>query len=60
MYDFTTFIDRRGSGSIPADPPKDSVFKKGITEKAGCDPIPMWVAELGFKTCPSIVDALKK
>jgi len=55
-YDFTSIIDRRGMDAIAVDllgqdwapdAPKD-----------GFDPIPMWVADMNFPTCPTIQQAI--
>ncbi len=56
-YDFTTIMDRRGhdamavdglgNGSAPGAP------------KDGFDAIPMWVADMNFPTCPSIIEAME-
>ena len=45
-FDFTTCPDRRNTGSEKWD------------RYAGTDVIPMWVADMDFKTAPSIIDAL--
>ena len=58
-YDFTSIIDRHG---------KDSTAVEGIGRKIwgnepdapkdGFDPIPMWVADMNFATCPSVPAAI--
>lgn len=55
-YDFETVIDRRNKDAWAVDlleddptPPKD-----------GYSVIPMWVADMSFATCPSIIEAFKK
>lgn len=51
-YNFDEIIDRRGSGCIKYD---------GLElEKGRNDLLPMWVADMDFKTPDFIVDALKK
>ena len=58
-YDFTSIIDRHG---------KDSTAVEGIgrkiwgnepdAPKESFDPIPMWVADMNFATCPAIPAAM--
>lgn len=45
-YDFDTPIDRRGSGSLKWD--------------VADGELPMWVADMDFKTAPEVVDAILK
>lgn len=59
QFDFTSLIDRRG---------KDSTAVEGIgrkiwgnepdAPKESFDPIPMWVADMNFATCPAIPAAM--
>ena len=44
-YDFDTVIDRRNTDSI----------KWNVAENV----LPMWVADMDFRTAPEILDALK-
>nr|WP_317353478.1 MalY/PatB family protein [uncultured Agathobacter sp.] len=44
MYDFDEIVDRRGSGSLKWD--------------VADDELPMWVADMDFKTCPDIIEAI--
>ena len=59
-FDFTSIIDRRG---------KDATALEGIghrelwdsipdAPKEGFDPIPMWVADMNFATCPAVPAAI--
>lgn len=57
-YDFTSIIDRHG---------KDAVAIDGIGAKSGFAPespdegfdvIPMWIADMNFPACPTIVEAI--
>jgi cystathionine beta-lyase len=48
MYNFDEIVDRRRSNSYKWDEPQE----EGI--------LPMWVADMDFKTAPTIIDALKK
>ncbi|WP_106829281.1 MalY/PatB family protein [Parabacteroides pacaensis] len=47
-YSFDEIISRRGSNSYKWDTEKDD------------DVLPMWVADMDFRTAPAIIDALKK
>ncbi len=52
IYNFDEVIDRKGSGAIKTD---------ALKERFGhADLIPMWVADMDFRTGDFIVDALKK
>ncbi len=46
MYDFDTPVNRRNTGSIKWD--------------CGPDELPMWVADMDFKTAPEIIDAFSE
>ena len=46
MFDFDEIVDRSGTNSIKWD------IKEGE--------LPMWVADMDFKTAPPVIDALKK
>lgn len=52
IYDFDEPVDRQGTSCVKYDLRND-VFGKG-------DIIPMWVADMDFKTPPFIIDALRK
>jgi cysteine-S-conjugate beta-lyase len=47
-FDFDTVIDRRGTAALKWD------------KYAGRDVIPMWVADMDFRSAPAIVEALKQ
>ena len=55
-FDFTTVLDRRGRDALAVDviPYRDVAVEDGLR------PIPMWVADMSFKTAPSIVEAVQK
>lgn len=56
-YDFTSIMDRRGKDAIAID----AVGTGGMAPAApdeGYDPIPMWVADMNFPTCPTITEAI--
>ncbi|HJE39209.1 MAG: cystathionine beta-lyase [Candidatus Amulumruptor caecigallinarius] len=48
QYDFDTIIPRRGTNSYKWDTPEE----EGV--------LPMWVADMDFRTAPAIVDALSR
>ena len=47
-YDFNTIIPRRGTNSYKWDTPEEEHV------------LPMWVADMDFRTAPAIIDALQK
>ena len=47
-YDFTTLVDRSGTGSLKWNKYRDQ------------DIVPLWVADMDFKSAPEIIDALKQ
>lgn len=47
-YDFDTIISRRGTNSYKWDTPEEE------------NVLPMWVADMDFRTAPAIIDALQK
>ena len=59
MFDFTTKPDRKGKDALAVDLP----LSGGGGSAPGCpdegfDLIPMWVADMNFRVCPSIQDAI--
>ena len=52
-YDFSSFVDRRGTACVKWDAPNGAGVPAG-------DVIPMWVADMDFRTDPCIIDALRK
>lgn len=60
-YDFTSVIDRSGQDAIAID----SVGVKRLGSEPdrprdGFSFIPMWVADMSFTTCPTVVEAIRK
>lgn len=58
-FDFETMLERRGHDAMAVDAIGD--LRTPIAPRApkgGFDAIPMWVADMNFPTCPSIVDSL--
>lgn len=58
-YDFTSIMQRHGMDAVAVDPPADSVYCKDIEVKKGFEPIPMWVADMNYPACPTIIEAMK-
>ena len=56
-YDFTSVIDRMGRDALAVEALGQPGFPARPRE--GFDPIPMWVADMNFPTCPAIPAALK-
>ena len=52
MYNFDEVVERKGTDSVKWDQTKT----KGYPE----DIIPMWVADMDFKTLPDINEAIKE
>jgi len=60
-YDFTSMLNRRGMDSIAVDAVYGSDGSHAPrAPKGDFDVIPMWVADMSFKTAPCVVDAIKK
>ena len=57
-YDFHTIIDRRGLDALSVDALGCGDAAPDLP-KEGFDPIPMWVADMSFATCPTIPAAIK-
>jgi len=59
-YDFTSIMDRRGKDAIAIDEVGlENGFAPGAP-KEGFDIIPMWVADMNFPTCPSVLSAMRE
>ncbi|MBO5573005.1 MAG: aminotransferase class I/II-fold pyridoxal phosphate-dependent enzyme [Clostridium sp.] len=57
-YDFTTLPDRRGRDALALDGLGTMPGFAPDAPKDGFDPIPMWVADMNFKTFPAIPEAI--
>ena len=58
-YDFTSIIDRRGKDALAVENIGHKVWgNEPDAPKEGFDPIPMWVADMNFATCPTIPAAM--
>lgn len=53
-YDFSSVMDRNGKDSIAAD----VIPFEGVTVREGFTKLPMWVADMNFKTVPTITEAV--
>ncbi|MBQ4062037.1 MAG: aminotransferase class I/II-fold pyridoxal phosphate-dependent enzyme [Christensenellaceae bacterium] len=53
-YDFDTILDRKGKDALAVD----VIPIKGVVPDKGFSSIPMWVADMSFKTAPSVIKAL--
>ena len=57
-YDFTSIMERKGRDAIAVDSLGMIPGFAPELPKDGFDPIPMWVADMNFPTCPAITDAI--
>ena len=58
-YDFTSIIDLRGKDALAVESIGHKVWgNEPDAPKEGFDPIPMWVADMNFATCPSVPAAI--
>ena len=58
-YDFTSIIERHGKDSIAVEGIGNKVWgNEPDAPKEGFDPIPMWVADMNFATCPAVPAAI--
>ncbi|MBE6617637.1 MAG: aminotransferase class I/II-fold pyridoxal phosphate-dependent enzyme [Ruminococcaceae bacterium] len=55
-YDFESIMDRRGMDAIAVDA-LGTGWAPGAP-KEGFDPIPMWVADMNFPTCPTVCESI--
>ena len=57
-FDFESIIDRRGLDAIAIDGIGKDIKPAPQDPKPGFDVIPMWIADMNFKTAPGVVDLL--
>lgn len=58
-YDFTTVIDRHGHDSLAVD--CTDMLTHGVqATREGFTQLPMWVADMSFATCPTVVEAMQQ
>jgi cystathionine beta-lyase len=60
MYDFTSIINRHGHDSLAVDGLGDGTGFAPAAPRDGFDSLPMWVADMGFATAPSVVRAMRE
>ncbi|MBO4671244.1 MAG: pyridoxal phosphate-dependent aminotransferase [Bacteroidales bacterium] len=53
IYDFDSIVERRGTACVKWDAPNGAGVPSG-------DVIPMWVADMDFRTAPCIIEALRR
>ena len=58
-YDFTTIMNRHGQDSLAVDGLGDGTGFAPGKPKEGFDSIPLWVADMGFATAPSVIEAMR-
>ena len=60
QFDFTSIIDRRGKDATALESIGHRELWPSIPDapKEGFDPIPMWVADMNFATCPAVPAAI--
>lgn len=58
-YDFTTILNRHGQDSMAVDGLGDGTGFCPAKPREGFDSIPMWVADMGFATAPSVIEAMQ-
>lgn len=59
MFDFETFVDRKGKDARAFDELETLLGKDTPKTLPGFSQIPMWIADMNFATCPSIVEAIE-
>lgn len=59
-YDFESIIERKGMDAIAVDALGEMPGMAPDLPKEGFTPIPMWVADMNFKTVPSVPEAIIK
>lgn len=59
-FDFTTVIDRHGMDSLAVDGIHKTLGVPEGLPRPGFDVIPMWVADMSFATCPSVINAMQR
>ena len=60
-YDFTSIIDRKGKDALAVDILPNMLGPgKKVEVREGLDYIPMWVADMDFKSPQPVIDALKE
>ena len=60
MYDFETILDREGSVAFDVPNNNISSFVGEVKVKEGFSLIPMWIADMGFNSAPSVSASMLK
>lgn len=58
-FDFTTVIDRHGMDAKAVDGIHTAVGVPEGLPRTGFDAIPMWIADMNFATCPTVIEAMQ-
>lgn len=58
-YDFKSTMQRHGMDALAVDPPEGTIYRR-VKPVAGFEAIPMWVADMNFPTCPTIIEAIER
>lgn len=58
-FDFETFVDRRGKDARAFDELDSLLGENTPHVRPGFSEIPMWIADMNFATCPSIVRSIE-
>lgn len=59
-FDFSTVIDRHGMDALAVDGIQKAMRVPEGLPRPGFDAIPMWVADMNFATCPTVIDAIQQ
>lgn len=62
-YDFTSIIERKGKDAVAVDALPQGMYQAAGREfrvREGFDMIPMWIADMNFKTVPTVTEEIAK
>lgn len=60
-YDFTSILERKGKDALAVDNVGKKMWgNEPDAPKEGFDFVPMWVADMNYATCPSVIEAIKE
>lgn len=60
QYDFTSMINRQGMDAVAVETDVLKKWGDDLAVKPGAEIIPMWIADMNFAVCPSIVEAMAR
>lgn len=61
QFDFTTILERKGNDSLAYDNIGKKMWgNEPEYPKEGFSSIPMWVADMNFATCPSVIESIAR